>query len=331
MIPLISIIIPVYNAEKYLEQCIDSVLNQSIGNWELILVNDGSKDSSGSICDRYKDIDKRIDVIHISNSGVSHARNVGIRQANSKYVMFVDSDDWIHRDMLKDMLKTIKNTNDQLVVSGVTNVFKDKQIEKNFTKIESISLENNSEGFIELIKDYSIYGPCRKIYIKEIIDKNNICFKKELFFGEDLVFNLQYLEHIKSISIINKSYYYYRMNETSITNTFKVRKPNNINEINIRLNNYIKKHYDENEKIYLIIKERFIKEYLLAITQLMDCEEAVSFRVMYKYLSELGKGKSIYPKLNKFIKNLEYKKRIKCLFYINNPVLWIAYIKLVGR
>lgn len=110
MNPEISIIVPVYNVEKYLKRCIDSILNQSFENFELILVDDGSTDNSGKIVDEYEGIDKRIRVIHKQNGGQGSARNRGLDIAKGNYIGFVDSDDWIHRDMYKCMYKFMKIT-----------------------------------------------------------------------------------------------------------------------------------------------------------------------------------------------------------------------------
>ena len=107
----ISIIVPVYNVEKYLNRCLDSIINQSFINFELILINDGSTDKSGKICDKYAQIDKRVRVIHKKNEGVSLTRNLGINIAKGDYITFIDSDDWIEQDFLKKAIEYIKENN----------------------------------------------------------------------------------------------------------------------------------------------------------------------------------------------------------------------------
>ena len=106
----VSVIIPVYNVEKYLKDCINSILNQTYSNWEMILVDDGSVDNSGDICDKFSKNDSRIHVIHQTNKGVSFARNKGIEKANGEYLIFIDSDDWIENNMFEEMITAINNT-----------------------------------------------------------------------------------------------------------------------------------------------------------------------------------------------------------------------------
>ena len=112
---LISIVIPVYNVEKYLKQCLDSIINQTYTNLEIILVDDGSTDNSGTICDYYSKIDKRIRVIHKKNEGQSIARNIGIKVSNGKYIGFLDSDDWVEQDMYRFLIENIEKYNADII------------------------------------------------------------------------------------------------------------------------------------------------------------------------------------------------------------------------
>ena len=118
--PNISIIIPIYNVEKYLVRCIESILNQSYKSFELILINDGSTDKSGEICDLYKSKDKRIKVIHKVNNGASEARNTGIENSNGGYICFVDGDDWIENNMLREMKEYFEIYNPDLIINGLS-------------------------------------------------------------------------------------------------------------------------------------------------------------------------------------------------------------------
>ena len=120
---LVSVIIPVYNAEKYLRKCLGSIINQTYGYLDIIMVNDGSNDRSGDICNEYSSIDARIKVIHTENRGVSAARNLGIMESVGKYVQFVDADDYIQRDMIETMLFHIEYDKYELIISGYNRVF----------------------------------------------------------------------------------------------------------------------------------------------------------------------------------------------------------------
>ncbi len=136
--PEISIIIPIYNSEKYIEQCINSILNQTFKNFELILINDGSTDNSRVICERYENKDKRIKLFNIGNRGVSSARNLGIENSRGKYIMFCDSDDYVKNTWCEELYKLIKDNNNSYIVCGVEiNNKRSKNLSKQYCKLSN--------------------------------------------------------------------------------------------------------------------------------------------------------------------------------------------------
>lgn len=210
---MISIIVPVYNVEKYLDKCIQSIHEQTYTDWECILVNDGSKDNSALICGKWVKIDTRIRVIHQKNQGVSIARNIGIEQAQGKYITFIDSDDWIDCKYLESLIIPTQKQNIDLCVSGLIQNYTNGNISL-FQPIYNDSFTLNKDNiklFIDLNKKYLLYGPVSKLYKKDIISKYNIKFPIDLSYGEDLIFNYQYLEHVNYIACIDKAYYHYRI------------------------------------------------------------------------------------------------------------------------
>ena len=222
---IVSIIIPVYNAEKYINNCINSVLGQTYKNIELILVDDGSTDSSGFICDEYAKKDYRVRVIHQENFGPSVARNTGIIVARGTYIQFVDSDDSLESNMIYKLVDAMKN-NVQLTICGYKSIKKNKRktiIQENNPFIQGIYQYNEFiEHLGELYKDSLINSPCNKLYVSEIIKKYKIYFIEDLKMGEDLLFNLNYIKVCKYISIINDSLYNYsKFNNASLTTSFK--------------------------------------------------------------------------------------------------------------
>ena len=219
----ISILMPVYNAEKYLNETIDTIKNQSFSNWELIIVDDGSTDNSKEICTKLMNDDKRIKYIFQENLGVSHTRNVALENAQGKYIVFVDSDDLIHEDYLKILINSIEKNNSDISVCN----FIERKI-SNTGKVEDITREFYPKEVMEMseMKDYimdfgnsGLLNPLwNKIYKREIIEKNNITFDEKVETGEDFIFNLQYFRKAKKISFIKeKLYYYIRRNNNSIT------------------------------------------------------------------------------------------------------------------
>lgn len=219
----ISVLMPVYNSEKFLLETVQTVINQSYINWELILVDDGSTDNSKEICTKLMNDDKRIKYIFQENLGVSHTRNVALENAQGKYIVFVDSDDLIHEDYLKILINSIEKNNSDISVCN----FIERKI-SNTGKVEDITREFYPKEVMEMseMKDYimdfgnsGLLNPLwNKIYKREIIENNNITFDEKVETGEDFIFNLQYFRKTKKISFIKEMLYYYiRRNNNSIT------------------------------------------------------------------------------------------------------------------
>lgn len=215
--PKVSVIVPIYNVEKYLAKCIDSVLAQDYYDWELLLINDGSTDSSGEICDEYTLKDSRIKVFHQLNKGVSAARNLGIENAQGKYIIFIDSDDYVTPQYLSDLVKY----DSDIIASGFDLWYANgRQTErKTFDNLKFYNIEDNTLNDAIIIGDYKHlwHGPCCKLYKKATI--NNIRFDESLDYGEDYLFNLNVLLSCSSITLVPKSNYIYtHYNNTTLTN-----------------------------------------------------------------------------------------------------------------
>lgn len=219
----ISILMPVYNSQEYLKNTVQDVINQSYKEWELILVDDGSKDNSKNICIELQKIDNRIRFINKENTGVSDTRNIALDNAKGKYIAFIDSDDSVHKDYLKILLSSIEKSKGQLAVCG----FKERKSSTN-GQIEELSRVFYPKEVIamkdmkDLIMDFGNSGLLNplwnKLYSREIIEENNIRFKEDIETGEDFIFNLQYFRIIKKICFSKKELYYYiRRNNNSIT------------------------------------------------------------------------------------------------------------------
>ena len=223
---LISLIVPIYNAEEFLGECIESILNQTYTNIELILVNDGSTDSSLDICNKYKEMDSRIKLICKTNSGVSDTRNQGINSASGKYICFVDADDIIKKDFVEVLHAEIVNNDIDIVFCNFEYDYSGKLIKKkprllagvyNISDIKNIIID---DGTMSGILFGSVWGA---IYKKSIIDGNNIKFNKDIRLNEDGLFNIEYVMSIKRIKVLSEHYIYiYRQIQGSLTNTYYV-------------------------------------------------------------------------------------------------------------
>lgn len=203
MEPLVSIIVPIYKAERSIHRCLDSILNQSYTNYELILVDDGSPDNSGAICDNYADKDNRIKVIHKSNGGVSTARNTGIDHSCGKWIVFVDSDDYLGDGFLIDP----SNFKEDLLIQNyeVFGFINNLHI---FNKkiISETEIKHHIEGNVH---KQIFRVPWSKYFKASIIKDNNIRYQTNVNIGEDTLFVLDYLQYTKSINYIASSMYMY--------------------------------------------------------------------------------------------------------------------------
>lgn len=202
---LISIIIPVYNAEKYLKACIDSVLKQTYSNIEVILVNDGSKDSSGDICNQYQLRDARIKVIHLENGGVSRARNKGIEVCSGDYICFIDSDDTIESSYIQDFKDSIEE-NIEIYIQGINIIKQDGTTNK--VSYKAIGIMDIYEIFNTNNLCGHGYAAC-KMYRSSLIKNNNIKFQEIVKFSEDLLFILECLLYTNKIKYIDRFGYNY--------------------------------------------------------------------------------------------------------------------------
>lgn len=188
--PLVSVVVPVYKVEKYIARCIESILAQTYRNLELILVDDGSPDQSGRICDEYAGIDCRVKVIHTPNHGVSCARNTGIDHAIGDYLMFVDSDDWVSPHYISSLLPT---HGDDLVVGGYACITKDGESSVNAYQSHTIDKKHLKKDFSGYWTAGAVVHPWGNCYRLAIIETNQIRFDTSFSIAEDELFNLNYI------------------------------------------------------------------------------------------------------------------------------------------
>ena len=210
---LISVIIPVYKVEKYLDKCIQSVINQTYSNLEIILVDDGSPDNCPQLCDDWANKDERIKVIHKKNGGLSDARNAGLDIATGEYIAFVDSDDYLCKNYLFDMVNMCTKFDGCDLLLGGFNVVSDykSNIEKKvlFTEDHNYSCVSRLD-FVRMYEKWVIQMPWNKLYKLKIIQTSKIRFDENLSLGEDILFNIDYLTNSNgNIAILNKPIYNY--------------------------------------------------------------------------------------------------------------------------
>ena len=234
--PFVSIVVPVYNVERYLDRCLNSLIHQSLKNIEIILVDDGSTDASPSICDKYVDQDQRIKVIHKQNEGLGMARNSGMDIAEGSYIAFVDSDDFVELDMFEKMYNEISNNNADMVISNYycfNTEKKMKQCIKGIDEYEVIGKNRINNILFRLIdKDprnqdnplgMSVW---KNLYSLTFLKKNKIQFCSERgFVSEDVIFHINALPLMKKIVLMPEAFYNYCDNSSqSLSSTFRISK-----------------------------------------------------------------------------------------------------------
>lgn len=234
MAPKVSIVVPIYNVENYLEECVESLLGQTLKDIEIILVDDGSQDESGKIADGYAEKYENVKVIHQRNSGLGPARNTGIKAASGDYIGFVDSDDWAESEMYSRLYDAAVKSNADIVVSGLCEITSGKIVKterhplagQTISGYEQImSVRKNLYGHAEGDKTVQLFpvSACIGIYRTSMLRENNLFFKEIL--SEDLIFNLNVYPYARVISFIGYTDYRYRKEEQqSITNTFSEKK-----------------------------------------------------------------------------------------------------------
>lgn len=294
---LVSVIVPVFNSEKYLDKCINSILGQSYKNFELILVNDGSTDSSYDICKKYESLDSRVMVIDKNNGGAAQARNVAIQKSNGKYLAFVDSDDYIDTDFIKTLFDQINSANADISTCNYYSIYTNgKNIER--ANKPTFKEFNNLEAVRDLLIENSSLETilCNKLFKKQLFSDNNLkLIEGEIYEDTRLLYKLAYYSQ-KTI-FINKPLYYYLQRDGSV------------------MNHGVKLKY---LKLQTIITEE-ANDWLSQKTNKLDLEiQAYKLTGQINSLNYMVDGKRIY---NDIWKKVSRDIKINFINYLKNPYI----------
>ncbi|MFA7636499.1 MAG: glycosyltransferase [Monoglobales bacterium] len=317
----VTVVVCVYNTEPYLRKCLDSIVTQTLEDIEIIIVNDGSPDNSIDIIREYESRDERIIVFDTENRGVSQARNTGLLNATGDYIIFVDSDDYLHPDMLRYMYDEIKSTGSDMAVCNLTRVF-DGFTEEDFLPFPKERIvEATGDNFkliSDVIGDRLRLGGCvsNKLFKTELLKKSGILFEeRSKIYAEDAFFYFKTLTHLKKICIIHKAYYYYYQRGDSVSYTYKA-------DLADRCMNFIREleAYHNNKNL----KRAFATRSFLFLLEVLDNE--LQFHKGYKLFGAAIKNKFFRRKIvdidtgvlsrNKKIIYFLYRLRMYFLVYI---------------
>jgi len=317
-----SVVIPVYNVEKYLNECVDSILSQTFTDFELILVDDGSKDDSGKICDEYAQKDERVKVIHKTNGGQSSARNLGIEQASGRFIVFLDSDDFISTpDYFMDIKNTVK-AETQIVIFRYKKYYtQERQDDCNIT-LANISYSNKGELLEQLVKRDSFFCSCwSKCVSSALLKENGIRFDESLC-CEDMDWYYSVVEKAEYFEIIDKPYVNYRQRENSVTT---LAKPKVVGD-------YVKTLSKWSER-FLLLESGVEKEALLSSLAKLYCNLLITYARNKKVFKEYKKAVFIFKYLLQYNMNPRTKTiyRFSRFFGLNLTCLALKILDKARR
>lgn len=309
---LISVIVPIYNVEKYLSKCLKSILNQSYNNIEIILVNDGSSDNSEKICEEFLNIDNRFILINQANSGLSQARNAGFKKSNGKYIIFIDSDDYIHSKMIDELYQQIITEKADVSICNITNVYSHSEAPQ--CSNPNIYYTTDTEGFISdyLIGEKIPGSICNKLIKREICE--HLAFPKNKIY-EDAFYQYDLLKYSKKFVINTKPrYFYYHRSNSITTKPFSIRDMDYIEIYTMFYELVIKKYPKLEEKAFF----RLAYSYFFILDKLLTSPNYKENKEYFQILSFLKKN------YFKIFKNKYFRKsrKIACLFLKLNVYLY---------
>lgn len=315
---LVSIVVPIYNVEKYLPECIDSIIDQTYKNIEIILVNDGSTDNCGKICDEYAPKDERIKVIHKENGGLSDARNCGIDIANGEYIAFIDSDDYVSEEYIEQLYNAIIENNTKISQCNLTKVTDTNE------EIKKIGYNENAriKSGYDMIKDlytghWENIIACNKLYCKELFEKLRYPFGK---IHEDEFTTYKILYDVDNVAIVQEYLYKYRQNENSITREkFKLKRLDLLTAYEERLKFFAQKAEKELYDLSLVAYLGKIVECYVKTQKYIEKSEEIQRELIEKYRKN-------YKKTLNF-KKISNIKRVRLLIFYIVPSLYYKIIK----
>lgn len=310
----LSIIIPVYNTAPFLSRCIDSILAQSFTDWEMILVDDGSTDESGVLCDKYQKKDSRITVIHKANGGAGSARNVGLDAADGKYIVFPDSDDWIDKDAYQYGVERMdKNGVDLLLFGSINTVYDEDEtiISEEKGKIHACLYTTQEEcraHWSELMESQPMGGPSNKMYRASVIREHHLRFP-DLRRMQDGVFNMLFFDHISGFEAVEEYFYHFTLHPSDYQRK-KIPK------------DYVKcavvfhktainmlRRWNMNDAAHRdVMDRRFVEWIVTSVTQYLPQGTNVGFLDIYRYMRSISGDEYVHRFFTEYAKTHQLRK-----------------------
>lgn len=335
---LVSVIVPIYNVENYLERCLNTIINQTYSELEIILVDDGSTDLSGEICEKWREIDTRIQVVHKKNAGLGFARNSGLEVATGEYVVFIDSDDYVALDYIERLIEPMLMYDVELSASGIirklndgsemhypivsenTIIYEDEILEKIMLPV--LGAEEGAAEDVE--REMSV---CINMYRLDVIKNNDISFVSERdYVSEDVFFNMLYFLNIKRAALISECVYFYCTNGNSLTHTYREDRFEKYCKMLKRQLEILREHNIENVSQNRVYRT-FLMKVKKTISQLSICN--LSRKEKTQRCKDILESKELQQVVAVYGKNSNVTKKQKIILYLmknkNAKILLSAY------
>lgn len=324
----VSIVVPVYNVETKIQRCIDSVIEQTYPLWELILVDDGSKDGSLKLCQKAAEADERIIVISKNNGGVSSARNAGLDVANGEYVTFCDSDDWIDKDMLECMVEIQKEKSVEMVMCGLTMHYDEHNVR---TWYPLSSKELMRKDYTTMLRNITASGslnsPCNKLFL---LDKISTRFNINKSMGEDMDFNIAYFDNIGSMAVYWACPYHYDMTTVgSLTKQLTIQVSIALENIEHK-ENFLKRHnayYPEFDNSYTQASYQRLESFLKLKKGYSDFVEFYNQLIHEYSYGQAIRSHGAYGRQAKMLKKWIETDNIICLWIYTKIRIMVQKLK----
>lgn len=335
---LISVIVPVYNVEKYLRQCLDSLLQQSYRDLEIIMVDDGSQDSSGEICEEYAAKDSRIKVIHKQNEGLGFARNSGLEISTGKYVTFIDSDDVAECDLIEQLMKEVIDKDVDTCIGGFKRITEDGKavFQESYTRDFFSGDDVYNKLFARMLgsapdaHDAIRMSVWNVLYSMDIIRKHNIRFPSErVFISEDIVWDSEYYRYAQAVSVIGSTAYHYRITPGSLTQKYK---PQMIDRICVLYNEMEKRVSADREKI-IRLQRMFFVNLRVCIGQEKPSVSGNTWSECRKNIVDIFNNSTVRRVIESYpIQAIQFKQRLFLLmvkYRMANCAVWLNSLNIV--
>ncbi|HBI61975.1 MAG TPA: glycosyltransferase [Lachnospiraceae bacterium] len=336
----VSIVVPVYNVETYLRECIDSLLCQSYKNIEIILIDDGSADASGNICDEYADKYDNITVVHKRNEGLGYARNTGMEAAKGKYVVFVDSDDYAESDMIEKLILPIIEDGADTCLGGFKRV--DNHGKVLYTQTYEQQLFENENVYFSLFARMLGSSPSKHdvikmsvwnaIYSLDIIKANDLRFPSERkLISEDLVFHSDYLKYAKKVFVLETTAYNYRVSAGSLTNSYRENKIGMICNLYVEMEKRVLEGFKIPEHAVIRLQKMFFVNIRGCIVQERKSISHKGFEARATAIRDICRNDVVRRVINEYpVKELQWRQRAMIFLMNHKMAFTLGFISGLG-